>query len=158
MKKYYFHLPVNSVWGSLATKAKVIHIIELNEIQPAFDFFNAFSLPINVSINRPTHNIQFQPISTVSLSKKTLPAALPNPDLEERLAYFFKQRFNVDLKEMKLTDSDMDIVVSEVIIKRQCSELNLSRNWFTYNGILILAHTLRKNKVRGIIYSYLFFS
>jgi hypothetical protein len=87
---------VNSV-----DKGKGLHIIELNEIQSVFDFFNAFSPPINVSISHPTHNIQFHPISTVSLSKKSFPAALPNRCLEEHVVYL-KQRSKVDLKRNEL--------------------------------------------------------
>jgi hypothetical protein len=143
---------------SFVKKGKGLHIIELNEIQPAFDFLNTLSPPTNILSVVPMHNIQFQPISTVSLSKKWLPAALPNPRLEERFAYIFKQHSAIDLRSMKITDSDMDIVVSEIIIKRQCSELNLSLNKITYNGISILALTLRTNKVRGIIFSLLFSS
>jgi hypothetical protein len=135
-----------------------LHIIELEEIQPVYDFFNASSFPMNVSITRPIHNIQFQPISTVSLSKKSFPAALPNLRLEEKLADFFKQRSEIDLKSMNLIDSDMDIVVSKIIINRQCAKLDLSSNNFTHNGILILAHILRKNKVSGIVLYFVIFS
>jgi hypothetical protein len=124
-----------------------LHIIELNEIQPSFDFLDVVLTSLNVSIDHPTQNIQFESISTVSLSKKSLPAALPNPYLEVRLAQFFKQPRKIDLKSMRLTDSDMDIIVSEIIILRQCSELNLSSNEITYNGTLSLAHVLRENKV-----------
>jgi len=134
-------------------KGKSLHIIELNEIEPAFDFFNALSPEINLLRNVTIHNNQFQTISTVSLSKKSIPAALPNPRLEQHIAYV-KHRSNVDLNSMNLTDSDLDIVISEIIIKRQCSELNLSGNRFTYNGILILAYSLRKNKVSNFVFCY----
>jgi len=144
---------VNSV-----SKSNGLHIIELNGIQPVFDFFKAFSLPIQVSLNHPMRNTQFRPISTVSLSRRSLPAALPNPHLEGSLAYFFKQQSKVDLNKMNLADSDMDILVSEIITKRQCVELNLSNNRITYNGISTLAHTLRKNTVRESISYYLFSS
>jgi len=85
-------------------KGKGLQIIELQEIQSTYDFFNTSSSPLNVSIDHPTHNIQFHPISTVSLSKKSFPAALPNRCLEEHVVYL-KQRSKVDLKEMNLTDS-----------------------------------------------------
>jgi hypothetical protein len=136
-------------------KGNGLHIVELREIQPAYDFLNLFSISTDVSTNTPMRNMHFQSISTVSLSKKSLPAALPNYRLEEHLAYFFKQRSKVDLKSMELTDSDMDIVVSEIIINRQCSELNLSNNKITSNGIIIIAHVLRKNKVKEIVSSYI---
>ncbi|CAF3439911.1 unnamed protein product, partial [Rotaria sp. Silwood2] len=127
-------------------KGKGLHVIELNEIQPSYDFFNAISSSATFSSVVPSCQTKFEAISTVSLCKKTLPAALPNPRLEDRFAYLFKQRSKVDLSSMNLTDSDMDIVVSEIIIRRQCSELVLSGNEITSQGVLILAHTLRKNK------------
>jgi hypothetical protein len=100
--------------------------------------------------------MNFEPISTVSLSKKSLPAALPNRRLEEYIAYI-KQRSKADLNEMRLMDSDIDIVVAEIIIKRQCLELNLSTSRITYNGMVILARALRKNKVGGdCLYDMLF--
>lgn len=137
-------------------KGKGLHIIELNEIQPTFDFFDILPPTINISMNHPAHNMQFQPISTTSLSKKTIPAALPNPQLEEYFSNCFKEPKKIDLKSMDLADSDMDIIVSETIIRRQCSELNLYDNNFTGPGMLILAHTLRKNKVSMIVSIYLF--
>jgi hypothetical protein len=136
-----------------ANKGEGLSIVELKEIQPAYDFLNAFSTSTDVSTNTPIYTIQFQPISTVSLSKKSLPAALPDLGLEEHFAYL-KQRTKVDLKSKNLTDSDMDIVVSEIVIKRQCLELHLSENKITSSGILIIAHVLRKNKVKQIISSY----
>jgi hypothetical protein len=143
---------------SSVNKGKGLHIIELNEIQPAFDFLNTLSSSTNILSVAPVHKIQFQPASTVSLSRKSLPAALPNPRLEERFVYVFKQRSEIDLKSMQITDSDMDIVVSEIIIKRQCLELNLSNNSISDKGMLIFALALRKNKVRGMISSLLFSS
>jgi len=143
---------------SSANKGKGLHIIELNETQPAFDFLNTLSPPTTILSIVPMHNIQFQTISTVSLSKKSLPATLPNRRLEERYIYFYKQRSKINLQSMQLTDSDMEIVVSEIIIKRQCSELDLSCNSISYTGILTLAHALQKNKVRRMISSLLFFS
>jgi hypothetical protein len=128
-------------------KGKNLYVIELNEIQPAFDFSHAFSIPLDTTINHLTPNINFHSISTVSLSKKSLPAAILNRELEERCTYFFKQHANANLTDMKLTDSDMDIIVSEIICKRQCSKLNLSSNNITYSGTLLLSHTLLANKV-----------
>jgi hypothetical protein len=125
-------------------ESEELQIIELNEIEPAFDFFMLPS-SIDVLSSHPTHNIQFQPISTVSLSKKLFPAAHSNRNLEEFIDYL-KQHSNADLKGIHLTDSDMDIVVNEIVIKRQCLELNIFSRNVTFNGILTLAHALKKNK------------
>ncbi|CAF1546309.1 unnamed protein product [Rotaria sp. Silwood1] len=135
-------------------KEKGLHIIELKEVQPFYDFYKAVSSSTTFSsVVSPCH-IQYEAISTVSLCKKTLPVALPKPRLEEHFAYLFRRHSKVDLKSMNLTDSDMDIVVSEIIIKRQCSEVILSRNKITSNGILVLSHALRKNKGREIIFLF----
>lgn len=136
---------VNSVY-----KRKGLHIIELDEIQPIYDIFNIRLSQNDFSIKNSMQKIQFQPISTVSLSKKTFPAALPNPRLEEFIAYI-KPRSSVDLSSMNLTDSDMDIVVSEIINKRQCTELNLFGKRLGYGSILRLTYSLRTNKVRNFI-------
>jgi hypothetical protein len=141
---------VNSV-----NKGKGLHIVELKEIQAVCDSFYTLPTSINFLTNDSRYNIQFQPISTVSLSKKSLPAALPNPRLEEQLAYFFKKYSEVDLKSRNLTDSDMDIVVSEIVMKKQCTALNLSSNKITDISVLILAHALRKNKVSKIVFFYI---
>jgi hypothetical protein len=47
-------------------------IIELNQY---LIFLNTLSTPLDVLSNHSTHDIQFQPISTGSLSKKSFPAA-----------------------------------------------------------------------------------
>ena len=127
-------------------KGRGFHVVELNEIQPAFNFFDAFVSSKDLPITHLTPDMNFESISTVSLSRKTLPATLPNRDLEERIAHI-KQRSEVDLKHMILTNSDIDIVVAEIINKRQSSKLNLCATRFTYDGTVILAGALRKNKV-----------
>ncbi|CAF1237637.1 unnamed protein product [Adineta ricciae] len=110
-------------------RGKGVCVIELNEIEPACSI----------------RNVQFSPVSPVSLSRKSLPAALPNRKLEEHLASYHSRNAEIDLKSMRLTDVDMDIIVSECIIKRQCSDLILSDNKFTSNGIVTLSLSLRKN-------------
>ncbi|CAF1488770.1 unnamed protein product [Adineta ricciae] len=111
-------------------RGKGLCVIELNAIEPAWSI----------------RNVQFSAVSTVSLSRKSLPAALPNRKLEERLASYHSRNAEIDLKSMRLTDVDMDIIVSECIIKRQCSDLILSDNKFTSNGIVTLSLSLRKNE------------
>ena len=135
--------------ASCVNKGKGLHIIELNEIQPAFEFSDSLVISSNVPVLDGIQNIQFRPVSTVSLSKKSFRSTLPNPILEERLAKFPDRRFNIDLKDIKLNDSDMDTIITEVI-HRGYHELNLSSNNFTFAGISILANALRKNKVRHI--------
>ena len=132
---------------SCVNKGKGLHIIELNETQPAFEFSQTLVTSSNVSGSNAMQNIQFRPISTVSLSKKSFRSALPNPDLEARLARSFNQRFDIDLKNIKLNDSDMDSIVTEVITHRGCHNLNLSSKRFTFVGISILGQALRQNNV-----------
>ncbi|CAF1345689.1 unnamed protein product, partial [Adineta ricciae] len=123
-------------------KGRGFHMIELKEIQSEYDIMARLRLPTNTTFD----DTPFEPISVVSLSKKRLPAALPNLRLEERLSEYYAQNPKVDLKSMQLFDSDMDVVASEFIANKQCFELNLSGNRITPHGISILAHALRGNK------------
>ena len=131
-------------------KGRGFHVIELKEIQSEYDIMAQLRLPTNTAFN----DTPFEPISIVSLSKKQLPAALPNLRLEERLSEYYVQNPSVDLKSMQLFDSDMDVVASEFIVNKQCVELNLCGNRITPQGISILAHALRGNKVSNIIFRH----
>ena len=131
---------------SCVNQGKDLYVIELNEIEPAFEFTDAVTTSCSIQ------NVDFRPISTVSLSKKTLPATLPNHRLEEALACSFTQRLKFNFANTSLDDTDMDTIISEIIIYRGCHELNLSKNNFTYKGISILAQILEKNKVASIFF------
>ncbi|CAF1404602.1 unnamed protein product [Adineta ricciae] len=128
-------------------KGRGFHMIELKEIQSEYDIMAQLRLPTNTTFD----DTPFEPISVVSLSKKRLPAALPNLRLEERLSEYYAQNPKVDLKSMQLFDSDMDVVASEFIVNKQCFELNLCGNRITPHGISILAHALRGNKTLTIL-------
>jgi len=133
--------------ASCVNKGKGLHIIELNEIQPAFEFSDSLVISSNVPVLGTIQNIQFRPISTVSLSKKSFRSVLSNPVLEENLAHSCNPLFDIDLNDIKLNDSDMDTIVTEIIIHRKCHQLNLSFNNFTFVGISILSQTLGRSKV-----------
>ncbi|CAF0928526.1 unnamed protein product [Rotaria sordida] len=51
----------------------------------------------------------------------------------------------IDLRKQQLTDSDVEIIIKEAIIKKQCSMLWLMDNNITSQGILNLASTLNNN-------------
>lgn len=114
--------------------------ITLVETRPAFNFFDESAVPDY------TVNGEFQPISTVSLSKKSLPATSTNRQLEERLNYLFNQS-TIHLCNMNFTDADVDILIHELIGKRKCSELNFTNSQMTEKSFSAFALALRRNKV-----------
>lgn len=127
-----------------------LYIVELKEIKPACCFWSEVPSTPNTLTNSFTPITLQKFISTNILCKKSFPAALSNRNLEERIAYM-QYRSKVSLKSMGLTDSDMHLVSSEIITKRQCSDINLSVNNFTYDGISILARSLSGNSVSNIV-------
>ena len=52
----------------------------------------------------------------------------------------------IKLNDQKITDSDMEIVVQEAIIKKQCRDLWLAHNKITWKGAEILANVLYDNR------------
>ncbi|CAF1276627.1 unnamed protein product [Rotaria sordida] len=54
-------------------------------------------------------------------------------------------RVAIDLKEQQLTLEDMNIVVNEAIINKQCTELNLQKNAITSESIAIIVSALETN-------------
>ncbi|CAF3075217.1 unnamed protein product [Rotaria sp. Silwood2] len=67
-----------------------------------------------------------------------------NQQLQEKINNW-KDCSRRDLRKQKLTDLDIEIIIKEAIIKKQCSMLWLMNNNITSQGILNLASTLRNN-------------
>lgn len=67
-----------------------------------------------------------------------------NPRLEQIIAQSIHHS-RIDLGEENLIDQDMQIVVKQAIIDKQCAKLNLRNNPITSKGALILASGLKKN-------------
>jgi Ran GTPase-activating protein (RanGAP) involved in mRNA processing and transport len=58
----------------------------------------------------------------------------------------------IDLSRRQLTDRDMDIIVQQALINKQCKELDLRRNEIKSNGIGILADQLMQNQILVTLY------
>lgn len=67
-----------------------------------------------------------------------------NRKLEEFIAQF-QLRSAVDLNKQNLTDPDMEIVVQQAIVNKQCRNLSLVHNKITSKGASILAKALYGN-------------
>jgi Ran GTPase-activating protein (RanGAP) involved in mRNA processing and transport len=74
-----------------------------------------------------------------------------NTDLEECID---KRESNswIDLSRRQLTDRDMEIIVKQAMINKQCKELDLRRNEIQSNGIGILADELIQNQTLETLY------
>jgi Ran GTPase-activating protein (RanGAP) involved in mRNA processing and transport len=67
-----------------------------------------------------------------------------NTTLKEKIQRY-DDRSIVDLRRQGLTDQDMEIVVQEAMINKQCKHLRLGSNRITSIGVSILADALKNN-------------
>ncbi|CAF0952519.1 unnamed protein product [Rotaria sordida] len=74
-----------------------------------------------------------------------------NPKLEQKIQQQ-KSNSQVYLKGQKLIDQDMDMVIKEAIINKQCTWLYLSSNKITSVCVSILAEALNNNKTLERLY------
>jgi Ran GTPase-activating protein (RanGAP) involved in mRNA processing and transport len=58
----------------------------------------------------------------------------------------------MNLSEQNLTDEDMEIVMRDAIINKQCEELDLSKNNISSVGASIIAEALNNNTTLKILY------
>ncbi len=79
-----------------------------------------------------------------------LPAYYQNRKLEERIDEY-ELRSTADLRNMTLTDDDMEIVAEQAIIKKQCKRLYLQDNNITSRGASIIAAALKNNRTLEIL-------
>ncbi|CAF1404591.1 unnamed protein product, partial [Didymodactylos carnosus] len=99
-------------------KGDGLHIIELKEIKPRFPL--------------------------ISLPPTPVPITYQNPTLVERInkCHPFSK---MDLSQQKLTDQDMEIIVQQAIIDKQCTHLDLCGNEITSQGASFIAEALYNN-------------
>jgi hypothetical protein len=118
-----------------------LKIIHIKEIQPPFSLIH---LPQTSS---PTTN-QIKEIessfSSIDISQTASSNKYQNRHFQ-RLIEQCQPQSEVDLEEQNLNDEDMEIVVKEAIINKQCTDLNLSYNKITAVGISIIARALNNN-------------
>ncbi|CAF1370688.1 unnamed protein product [Didymodactylos carnosus] len=69
-----------------------------------------------------------------------------NKQLKTRIARY-NQHSRISLREMNLIDKDIPMIINEALINKQCTELDLSSNRFTFEGIRLLANTFDQNLI-----------
>ncbi|UJR17341.1 hypothetical protein I4U23_004236 [Adineta vaga] len=76
-----------------------------------------------------------------------------NPKLEALISQF-SPCSAINLSKQQLTDSDMDIVVQQAIVNKQCTNLWLENNKITSKGASILADSLRNSTTLSDLWLY----
>jgi hypothetical protein len=106
------------------------HIIQLKEIQPPFPLIYIPEITENILPTTP-----MTPIIIISYENQKL------KDFIDECQYLSE----IDLSNQNLIDEDMNIVVKEAIINKECTELWLNRNSITSVGVSIIAEALNRN-------------
>ncbi len=122
-----------------------LHIIQLREIEPIFPLLEP--LPsCQISAIQPMNKLfpsDGDMLKTMKSSMKN-DFNYRNPKLEEEIAEYDLRAF-VLLSKEHLTDRDMTIVVTKLIIGKQCTALWLQQNEITAKGAAIIADGLCDN-------------
>jgi Ran GTPase-activating protein (RanGAP) involved in mRNA processing and transport len=88
---------------------------------------------------------EIQPsFSQMHISQTPSPHTYQNKKLQQLIEQC-KFKSVVDLEEQNLNDEDMEIVVKEAIINKQCKELDMKRNKITSVGVSTIAKALTNN-------------
>ena len=127
------------------TSGKQLKTIHLKEIQPPFSLIHipTTSLSKSEQIKRPlSPNPNSKPSSTETYTNKPL----------QQFIVECEPYSKVSLYKQNLTDEDMEIVVHEAIIKKQCQNLELKYNQITSVGVSIIAKALNNNTTLEILY------
>lgn len=103
-----------------------LYIIQIKEIQPPF--------------------VLIPHTSGISTTSSTKPSKISyqNKELEDRIRSCHDHS-EINLDRLNLTDQDMDIVVREAIINKQCRKLSLENNSITSNGAMSIIGGLTDN-------------
>jgi hypothetical protein len=122
-----------------------LNMIQLKEIVPRFPNI-AFITPSNPP---PISTTTAAAVSTPTAAIATIPkpASKPKPPV---------QSVKVSYGSKNITDADIQRIINEAFVQKQCTELNLSFNKITHEGAAILAKTLRNNEVRKLYYSSIY--
>lgn len=107
-----------------------LNIIDIEEIDPPYLLLE----PLPASYSPP-----LLPIPQIKIS-----GSYRNQDLEETIRR--SPSHSVNLKGQQLKDQDMNIVIKEAIIGKQCVKLDMTYNEVTQQGASVLADTLQNNK------------
>ncbi|CAF2205890.1 unnamed protein product [Rotaria magnacalcarata] len=135
-----------------------MHIIQLKETEPKFPLMN--KIPgANANLPIPSHSenpgpiikpptCETLPVPVIKQPKRT-PVTVRkdsncrNVSLENRMARY-RVGSPIMLDKQKLTDSDMQIVVREAIVTKQCTRLCLQNNDITVAGMSMIAEAMRE--------------
>lgn len=107
-----------------------LNIIDIKEIDPPYPLLE----PLPASYSLP-----LLPISQIKTS-----GPYRNPDLEETIRKC--PPHSINLKGKQLKDQDVDIVIKQAIVGKQCVKLDMTYNEITQQGASILANALHDNK------------
>jgi Ran GTPase-activating protein (RanGAP) involved in mRNA processing and transport len=118
-----------------------LKIIQIKEIQPPFSLIQIPQTPSTTEDQ--VKQIQ-APFSHIQISQTSSTSKYQNIKLQQIIEQC-EPKSEVDLKEQNLTDEDMEIVVKEAIIKKQCKKLQLAHNKITSVGASIISEALKNN-------------
>jgi hypothetical protein len=119
-----------------------LRIIHLKEIQPPFPLI--YIPPTSSATADQSREIEIS-FSVMHISQ---PSSTKPTYQNKRLQQLIEEcdhRSEVDLREQNLSDEDMEIVVKEAIINKQCKELELTGNKITSVGVAIIVEALKNN-------------
>jgi Ran GTPase-activating protein (RanGAP) involved in mRNA processing and transport len=122
-----------------------LKIIHLKEIHPPFPLIH-----IPQSTTNPIKEIQ-PSFSQMHISQTPSSHTYQNKKLQQLIEQCEFQS-NVDLGKQNLNDEDMEIVVKEAIINKQCKALDISCNKITAVGASTIAKALTNNTTLGSLY------
>jgi Ran GTPase-activating protein (RanGAP) involved in mRNA processing and transport len=111
-----------------------LKIIHLKEIQPPFPL---------IHIPQPSS-------SCTDISQIPYTNNYQNKELQQIIEQYTHQS-EMNLEKQELNDEDIEIVVKEAMINKQCTILNLSYNKITRLGTSIIAKALNKNTTLKIL-------
>ncbi|CAF2751545.1 unnamed protein product [Rotaria sp. Silwood2] len=115
---------------------------------------NGLNMILIKEINPPYPLLEPLPMGNTSASAKTLPSissmkmhshgSYHNEKLEQTISKCQSRKLN--LSGQQLNDQDMEIVIKQGMIDKQCTILDLMSTKITQRGVSILANALRDNK------------
>jgi hypothetical protein len=108
-----------------------LHIIHLQQIEPLHQLLQSMSTEDEIKPLKINSNIQ--PSVNISNSK-----------LNEEISRF-KDRSDAYLFSKSFTDHDIETVVQQVIITKQCRVLGLRENKLTSQGAIVIGQSLKNN-------------
>ena len=130
------------------TSGKQLKIIHLKEIQPPFPLIHIPTIP---SAKPEQINRIERPLSPTSILKPPSTNTDENKQLQ-KLIDDCEAHSKVNLEKQNVTDEDMEIVVQEAIINKQCKELRLEENKITSASVSIIAKALNNNTTLKVLY------